>query len=58
MKSADAEDLVAWRIAELRVQGIDAKMIIRETRLPNGVTLYHPFVGLPDGRVEDPSVGR
>src|SRR5512138_50837 len=55
----DCAHLSAWRIAELREEGIDAgaKIYWRVHRRPNGRTarLYHVEVRLPDGSVEDPS---
>lgn len=54
----DCDDLVAYRIGELRAKGIDAtaKVYIREHRLQNRiVNLYHVEVRLPDGSVEDPA---
>ena len=50
----DCEDLAAWRVAELRNAGIDARPIFRARRLP-GKWVYHILVGLPDGTTEDPS---
>lgn len=51
----DAEDLVAWRIAELRVRGVEARVLIRQVRSSSGLAFYHPLVQLPDGTVEDPA---
>lgn len=48
----DCDDLVAWRIAELRLRGIEAeaKVIYRPKK-----RLYHVLVRLPNGESEDPS---
>lgn len=52
----DCEDLAAWRVAELRVQGVKAKPFLRWYNRPSqGITLYHVQVRLPDGKIEDPS---
>jgi len=67
----DCEDLAAWRAAEYRLQGIDAKPFIRWRTMPDGSYRYHALVKLPAGaravwaswyrdpsgdtRVEDPS---
>lgn len=50
----DCEDLVAWRVAELRMQGIHAVPGVRLAK-NDDARLYHVFVLLPDGSVEDPS---
>jgi hypothetical protein len=47
---ADCEDLGAYRSAELRLQGIDAHAIAKQT--PIG---WHIVVQYPDGSIEDPS---
>jgi hypothetical protein len=49
----DCEDLASWRVAELRVQGVPARPIVRVRRRP-GRTLFHVLVGVGDRR-EDPS---
>ena len=49
----DCDDLVPWRLAELRRSGVAAKAVVIGTR--NGENLYHTYVSLPDGRTEDPS---
>lgn len=54
-KAADCEDLVAWRIAELRMRGIDAKPYITQYLLPNGDQKFHIRVVWPNGFIEDPS---
>jgi hypothetical protein len=54
---ADCKDLVAWRVAELRVRyGIMAKPTLLWKTLPNGKQVYHVQVRYPDGTIEDPSV--
>lgn len=54
---ADCKSFAAWRVAELRENGIMARCEIRHPRLlPNGMLLYHIRVRLPDGTIEDPSV--
>lgn len=47
----DCEDLVAWRVAELREQGTPARPYCYQPR-PG---LVHCVVRLPDGSLEDPS---
>lgn len=47
----DCEDLAAYRVAELRKQGVDATILIRVVRHE----LWHVLVQWPDGRTEDPS---
>jgi hypothetical protein len=47
----DCEDLVIWRVAELREQGIPARAIV----LPLRRRLWHVVVRHPDGMLEDPS---
>ena len=68
-RCADSEDLVAWRVAELRVAGCQAEPVIgrvsRDALIRQGVParllptgdawLMHCGVRMPDGRVEDPS---
>lgn len=49
----DCEDLAAWRAAELRLQGVKARAIVRPSRT-QGVA-WHAVVLLPSGQVEDPS---
>jgi hypothetical protein len=69
--SGDCEDLATWRVADLRVRGIDARafgqprpMVLPTTceagavacdDTPQVGTLWHILVRLPDGRIEDPS---
>lgn len=52
----DCKDLVAWRVAELWHQGIDAHVVSSIQRQDNGDILYHVQIQLPDGTIEDPSV--
>lgn len=55
---ADCEDLAAWRVAELRRQGIDARPMWnhRPIQTPRGVaTMFHIRVWNPKRGVEDPS---
>ena len=47
----DCEDLTAWRIAELRNEGVDAQPLF----LDNGAG-WHAVVEHPDGTIEDPSL--
>ena len=49
----DCEDLAAWRAAELRMQGIPAAAVVRQSNSP-GVA-WHAVVALPGGKFEDPS---
>lgn len=67
----DCDNVVAWRIAELRAAGINAKPIIKWQKVPKemmislghpahmvpdeGVDMVHVMVELPDGRIEDTS---
>ena len=56
MGLADCEDLVCWRVAELRVRaGINAKPVFKAFPRANGSMLYHILVEYPDGTIEDPS---
>ena len=48
----DCEDLAAWRTAELRRIGVDARAIVIRT----GRKKFHAVVQWRDGRIEDPSV--
>lgn len=54
-KSGVCENLVAWRIAELRKRGIDANIHITQYMLPNGDQKFHIRVIWPNGFIEDPS---
>jgi len=51
LHTGDCEDLAAYRAADLRVVGIQAKAIIKDIR-PG---LKHALVRYPDGTIEDPS---
>lgn len=67
----DCEDLVAWRVAELRVAGHSCEPVLKWQWLPSdylreigyprkyipkrGVWLVHCLVRFPDGSIEDPS---
>ncbi len=54
---ADCKSFAAWRVAELRENGIMARCEIAQPRLlPGGMLLYHIRVRWPDGRIEDPSL--
>lgn len=48
---ADCEDLAGYRAAELRREGIPARVLVRPTRRGS----YHAVVVYPDGDIEDPS---
>ena len=50
---ADAESLVAWRCAELRMNGLAAKPFIKWYDRPDGNRIYTVVVLLPDGTSED-----
>lgn len=50
----DCDDLVPWRIAELRLRGINARPMARYQGHGPHAT-YHVLVRLPDGTTEDPS---
>lgn len=50
----DCKDLVAWRLAELREQGIDARAHVVFYKL-DGLELFHLQVKTPKG-IEDPSL--
>lgn len=51
----DCEDLACWLAAEYQVRGIDAHPFASSQPLPDGSTLYHIRVRLPNGGIEDPS---
>ena len=69
--TADCDQLVSWRIAELRAAGIDAQPYIKWQKIPKsmmlsmghpshlvpdvGVDMVHVQVQFPDGHIEDPS---
>lgn len=50
----DCEDLACYRVAELRVQGVQARPVVRWRRKPDSGILYHIIVGIGNKR-EDPS---
>lgn len=47
----DCEDLAAWRVAELRLQGEPARIVIRQVK----PRLWHVLVKRGNGQIEDPS---
>lgn len=49
----DCDDLVPWRIAELRFRGLKARGMARYQHA--GGATYHVLVRMPDGTTEDPS---
>lgn len=51
---SDADDLVAWRAAELLATGIEVRLIASHQR-DSSVDLHHVRLQLPDGTIEDPS---
>jgi len=51
----DCEDLSAWRIAELRRLGLDARPVIDAHPRADGGTTYHVRLAV-DGTAEDPSL--
>lgn len=51
----DCEDLAAWRIAELWMQGIAARPHVTSGMNGRDKVLYHIQVMYPDGQIEDPS---
>jgi len=52
VKCGDCEDLVGWRVAELRVRDNEAaRGVVKRT----GPSLWHALVQRADGRIEDPS---
>jgi len=52
---SNCEDLACWRVAELRLVGVDARPAFTCDVLPDGSYLYHIQVELPNGTLEDPS---
>ncbi len=53
--TAGPEDLVAWRVAELRVSGCRAEPVVQHAASQSGQPGMRVAVRLPDGTVEDPS---
>ena len=69
--AGDCDNLIGWRVAELRVAGIAADPVIKWQHLtreiavrlgypaqmvsPDGLWLVHCCVRFPDGSIEDPS---
>lgn len=69
--TGDCDQLVAWRVAELRAMGISAEPVLKWQRIPKqmmislghpagqipdgGVDMVHCLVRFPDGRIEDTS---
>lgn len=51
----DCEDLACWRAAEYRIHNVRAMPAFRKRIFPDGFSLYHIVVKLPDGKIEDPS---
>lgn len=55
LREGDCEDLACWRVAELRVRGLEyARPYVRHQILGSRV-LYHVAVLRTDGAIEDPS---
>lgn len=57
-REGDCKDFTAWRVAELRQQGIRAAVHVTDRLIsgPDGrLTMYHVLVRLPGGLLEDPS---
>lgn len=52
----DCEDLACWRVAELRVAGVEAHPYIRWKKKPGRGARYHALVWRPGDRIEDPSL--
>ena len=53
----DCDDVVSWRIAELRNAGENAKIRLKWQYDPrNHARMYHVLVRRENGRVEDPSL--
>lgn len=50
-KDGDCEDLAAYRAADLRLGGVQARAVVIDV----APGLKHCVVKLPDGRLEDPS---
>lgn len=53
-KHGDCKDLVAWRLAELWKQGVEAKAEALIERYPNRIQ-FHVFIRYGTGAVEDPA---
>lgn len=53
-RGADCEDLAAWRVAELRLRGEQARARLSWRRFGRHYR-YHVTVRRGDGRIEDPS---
>ena len=51
----DCDDLVGWRVAELRHHGEPAKIRIQWRKFSNNSRLFHVLVRRADGKIEDPS---
>ncbi len=67
----DCDNLVAWRVAELRAAGIQAEPVVKWQQVPkammvklgypgdkipaDGISMVHCAVRFPDGHIEDPS---
>lgn len=52
----DCDNVAAWRTAELRELGIQARPFITWRKRSDGGTTYHVIVLWPDGSSEDPSL--
>jgi hypothetical protein len=52
---SDCKCLAAWRVAELRMRGVDARPRVLRQASRLGRPLYHVDVALPNERSEDPS---
>lgn len=53
---SNCDNVAAWRVAELRELGIEAKPYITWRRRKDGGMTYHVIVLWPDGSSEDPSL--
>ncbi len=54
-RRAGNASLAAWRVAELRRRGVDARARIVTRQGANGIEEWRAVVGLPNGEFEDPS---
>lgn len=55
--SGDCDDVVSWRIAELRNAGENAKVRLKwQYDAARGARMYHVLVRRANGQVEDPSL--